>query len=198
MKKFIPKKWDYLYNMKFINGYDRIDDLLIVYYDNDESKTEMIPYSYAAEKEILDKMKRQVLTAQSIFSTYKKDYSQDKMFFGMDAALSIVNLGIANLTQHPGVHYTIAGISGLMALFFGASAFRDKEKMDEVQKYIYFLEHQKLINEDIIDHFMQEDDIEGFEPNTLSLNDIESYSLKELQEMVEGIEEQNRQRKLVA
>ena len=141
MRNYI--KWD---NKKdFIMGYDIKDnDIIIRYGDNSTSK---VSYSRDKEKELLEKMKEQVLASKVNLSEFKnkadifKKLLLDELVLLLMFIIAIVSVGIPVFTM-------VMGFSiFLMAISFTCVKLEDYIKIrDDIRKRLLFVNNEECLN----------------------------------------------------
>ena len=195
MLTFKDKNPNYLQDERYINGYESDGEKIIVYF-NDGYKFEIDEY----DEKIIDDLNNQMVKQYEEASLHRNSYLTDVL----------VNRN------------TIIGTNGILAMLIGAASYlpswilpliisappllaitinsykdmRNNMKLiDALDKYIYWSKYQLLIKGYNRLLFNEEKDTEGYEPYYITPNDLESYSLQELQELVEGIKEEYKRTK---
>ena len=107
-------------------------------------------------------------------------------------------------TQLPGATEPVSAIGfiGATSLVFAGTLVAGLQNLtrcgklvDAIRKYDFYNEYRFLINGYIKKLFNEEEDKEGYEPNYITVNDLDKYTLKELQELVEGIQQEYKEEK---
>ena len=170
----------------YINGYES-DGKTITIYFNDNNK---MTTDYSKEKitELRKTMRSQYEDAIHHVSGYRADASVDSSsIIGSNFILALLIGGSILLPSF--IIPTLLASPVLLGIIY--SSYKDmiiKTKyLNAIEKYRYWRNWQHFINGYIFLSFNELTDKEGYEPNYITENDLESYSLEELKEMVEGI-----------
>lgn len=177
----------------FISGYRSDGTVLDIVYPS--GKTQSFRYSEEKEKAILAMMEDQVKTATKNYREYS---SQEDFHTAVSSLYGMLSIMMSAVATRPNAQmflgFGAAFLLGAIRQFKKAAT--ESEKIDTIRKCSYFLKHQDLINDYIKKLYDEETNIDGYEPNYMTLNDMDSYSLKELKELVEGIKTDNEEAKL--
>ena len=189
MKKFKSKYRDY--NHDFINGYDVKDGKIIVHQNGNE--TYEIPYTIEDEKQILYEMRAQVPVSGGHDNDYYRDILSGRILLTFYPLLCVTHFIFGRKTGRF-ENYLLSGGFAFLTVLYAAYYSKSIKKSDEIEKYNLFLENEDLINEEIIREFNEHQEWvndESLEPNTMTINDLDHYTYKEILDIIEMIKESN-------
>ena len=191
MKKIIPNQYTNLYkNSLFITNYEVNRDSIKINYSN--GKFRIVPYSKEKEIEILNTMKEQVLRINEFKDTFYNNANQSIEYSMLMGLLAVFNASLFMLDES-----NIAKLTSMVGILVGsgmtgyllANAKNNEDALNEIKKYKYFLDNEDTINHEItlnyFDFYGKDADIE--KANRITLNDIDNYTLDDLEAIVELI-----------
>lgn len=190
MKNFIPKRIRNTIASAFIERYEiKGDKLFIVRTDKQKI---FMPYTKENEELVLKVMEKQAnfIERFDLEKMYKKNVKDYTFWLAYDVVLALYNLYISFYSRIPALQYTVSSLFILLSVFYTVRLSNDKECYDEVRKINLFMENRDRINEDIKKHYNEmfgevKDDL-----NTITINDLDNYSYKEILEMSELVNPQ--------
>ena len=194
MKNFIPGNSSGIYNfLPYIEKYEINDGKIIIYLSGGRNR--IMPYTKENEKFVLEHMKMQVTTAKesNLESEYRSRFKCNILGLYTDFWLAIIQLSILSKSKYPVINCIAAGLFGLLSTYYGVIIAKDKPKYDELRKLILFVDNEDKINNDIIEHYQEMYGKDIKNANTITINDVDNYSLEEIQTMVELINEKEKQ-----
>jgi hypothetical protein len=157
-----------------------------------KNRFRVIPYSKEAENIILEIMKKQVETMYDFENIITSDYKTCRNFAIIDAFLALANGAMFLFNHTNNIKYiNLAGmiVTDAAAIIYAGQANKNHKKLDEIRKYKYFLENEDIINHEItlryFDFYGKDADIN--EANRITLNNIDDYTLEDLETIVELI-----------
>ncbi len=190
MKNFIPKRIRNTIASAFIERYEiKGNKLFIVRTDKQKI---FMPYTKENEELVLKVMEKQAnfIERFDLEKMYKKNVKDYTFWLAYDVVLALYNLYISFYSRIPALQYTVSSLFILLSVFYTVRLSNDKECYDEVRKINLFMENKERINEDIKKHYNEmfgevKDDL-----NTITINDLDNYSYKEVLEMSELVNPQ--------
>ncbi len=200
MKYFYPNKENrYLYGKyipkyEFITRYELIDDQIIVYYANNERK-ERLKYSKEKEYLIQNIMKNQIKDSSSLQSGYIEELKHNNLhnIFNLCFLYYSSSNYIQASDNKTKIIYGTAFVLFLTTLNLRLfDNLNNKERLNEIKKYKFFIENEDLINYETIKSFIEESESNAINyslENLISINDIDNMTLIELKEIVELIKQ---------
>ncbi len=190
MKNFIPKRIRNTIASAFIERYEiKGNKLFIVRTDKQKI---FMPYTKENEELVLKVMEKQAnfIERFDLEKMYKKNVKDYTFWLAYDVVLALYNLYISFYSRIPALQYTVSSLFILLSVFYTVRLSNDKECYDEVRKINLFMENKERINEDIKKHYNEmfgevKDDL-----NTITINDLDNYSYKEVLEVSELVNPQ--------
>ena len=175
----------------YVTNYRIEGDKLIINCSNYPEPVEA-PYSKEAEEEVLETMKKQAQQMFQFEEEYKRKISKNQLnafFQGLLAASNGAFLAANTNNSVKAINILAVLICGTSTIISAAEADEAQEKLDEINKYKYFLAWEEEINEEIIDRYHQfyGKDAPIEEANIMTINDLDKYTLTEIKEIVEHI-----------
>lgn len=152
-----------------------------------------VPYSAKQEKMIVEEMKKQAKQVIEYEREYKKDIERNRILALSNTALSFACVALALHNYDNNMKYLdiLAALASAGSVALTSKAIRiDKSKLKDIEKYRFFLQNEKTINDDIIDRYHEMYGINApiEDANLLTFNNIDQYTLTELVERVKNIE----------
>ena len=173
----------------FITKYVINGDKIEVFFSSD--KKEIIPYTKKAEEKILLIMKKQAEIMSKIYIYIVEEYKSNKKNATIYSILFLINSML--FAQNASSSRKLNLFASLWCCTFAVIhcimlSIKDK-KLDEIEKWNYFLKNENIINEEIIRRFKEfyGEDANIDEANRITINDIDEYSLEDLQDMIHSI-----------
>ncbi len=147
MKNFAMRRKD---SKTFILNYKVEDNQIRIHLASKEKY--IIPYTLENEKNILGRMKQQVLNAEAFENKQKKQFSD--AIVNLILALFIVGISVYLLIVNPKnimIAWPIVAISlgGLLSFFAMVAMKKSKKKIKDIYKNRMFIAHEKKLNESI-------------------------------------------------
>lgn len=173
----------------FITKYEIENNYLHVYYSS--GMRDVLELTKDNLIMIQDQMKNQILNAASIEKLSKRKINYDSFWTAYNVLFGGRSLYYIITSDNNNQKYFQACCLALFLLLSGLwinELVYNKERLDEIKKYKYFIENEDLINYDNIKRYFEEN--ESNIPNlddiqVLTINDINDITLIELKEMVE-------------
>ena len=185
---------EHIMEERFINGFNS-DGKTITYFLNGKVLASA-DYEESKELKLLmameNQMKEAVENASSIqYRTYEEQLIAAT---GLSMCASMIFLG-SGLGARP-FFYPTAVLPFLTWVCEYSNYVKDTRTVESIEKYKLYLENQELLNSYAEKLFKEAGEPEGYLPAYVTPNDVDGYSLKELQELIDGIKEDNEQAKL--
>ena len=182
-----------IHSANFLTGYRKEGNEIIATYSGGHE------ISYSNSKETInylqETMKKQVLDNYPRLTDQKKTlfYYNFSAFYNVLFTANAVKI---LATNNNGVNRIVSG-GGLIIFLFAIGFWLKKgekisENISELKKYKFFIDNEDIINYEICKRYMDENDTNSINDkyiSTLSINDIDDYTLIELKEMVELIKQ---------
>ena len=193
MKYFYDEDRFHLGRSSFVSGYEIKKGKFIINFANGNNKEIRLQKGKLDEYKNFyqNKMIKQVMDSDISESDYKQNIKRDNWW-------SIYNL-VLNI--HCLYHFIkssdittsmIQGIGFILSLFmigyWQSNCISKKEKLDEIEKYKYFLENEDLINFTIYKTYFEDYESNSLDINdipVITINDLDKRTLIELKEIVE-------------
>ena len=177
----------------FITGYDIKDDRINLHFAFEE-KDHSIEYSKEKVYLLNDKMRSQVENneLENKYKNKNRQLTWWKFYNMWFAYFSIYN---ANKASSNGYRIAHSVLFLFFVLFLGLNIkdkIKNKERLDEIRKYKYFIENQELINYEIIKRHLENNNSnipDITDAPLITINDIDDMTLIELKETVELIKQ---------
>ena len=173
----------------FITKYIINGDKIEIYFSN--NKKEVIPYTKKAEEKILLIMKKEAVAMSKIYTYIEEEYKSNKKNATIYSILFLINSML--FAQNASSSRKLNLFASLWCCTFAVIhcvmlSIKDKQ-LDEIEKWNYFLKNENIINEEIIRRFKEfyGEDANIDEANKITINDIDDYSLEDLQDMIHYI-----------
>ena len=173
----------------FITKYIINGDKIEIYFSN--NKKEVIPYTKKVEENILLIMKKEAVAMSKIYTYIEEKYKSNKKNATIYSILFLINSML--FAQNASSSRKLNLFASLWCCTFAVIhcvmlSIKDKQ-LDEIEKWNYFLKNENIINEEIIRRFKEfyGEDANIDEANKITINDIDDYSLEDLQDMIHNI-----------
>lgn len=189
MKDFRDKEERMQLIYPFITNYHIENGELIINFSN--RNTQKVPYSKDVEIRIIEAMKKQIYQASELESLYKRRMDNNKFYTRWHLVIGLVDIIASLQSKHPFINLSLGTVILTLSYLYSINASEDKERLKEIEKHRLFLLFECQINEDIINHYNEmvkaNTMSQEYEPNTMTINDLDNYSLEEIKEMIELI-----------
>lgn len=173
----------------FITKYIINGDKIEIYFSN--NKKEIIPYTKKAEEKILLIMKKQAEIMSKIYIYIEEEYKSNKKNATIYSILFLINsmLFAQNASSSRKLNLFASLWCCTFAVIHCVMLSKKDKQLDEIEKWNYFLKNENIINEEIIRRFKEfyGEDANIDEANKITINDIDEYSLEDLQDMIHYI-----------
>ncbi len=173
----------------FITKYVINGDKIEVFFSS--NKKEIIPYTKKAEEKILLIMKKQAEIMSKIYIYIEEEYKSNKKNATIYSILFLINsmLFVQNASSSRKLNLFASLWCCTFAVIHCVMLSIKDKKLDEIEKWNYFLKNENIINEEIIRRFKEfyGEDANIDEANKITINDIDDYSLEDLQDMIHSI-----------
>ena len=183
------------YASSFITHYNLERTNIKIHYLNGDTK--LIPYDKENEELVLEKMKNQVDFLINCEEKYKYEAKSYGAIATLDSLVSILNIASLSLDhsekKHVIIKLIVIGIWTFLAAHYGSDAIKAKRALEDIKKFKLFLENEELINQNMIDSYieMYGDTAPISDANKMTVNDLDNYTLSELEEMIASIKDAN-------
>ncbi len=183
------------YASSFITHYNLERTNIRIHYLNGDTK--LIPYDKENEELVLKTMKNQVDLLINCEEKYKyeaKSYGVLAILDSLAAASNIVVLSLVDENKKITILRLVStGIWTFLAAYYGSDAIKAKRALEDIKKFKLFLENEELINQNMIDSYieMYGDTAPISDANKMTVNDLDNYTLSELEEMIASIKDAN-------
>lgn len=188
----MAKKKNNLIEPFIVHYYIDGNELKVIYSD---SKTFSFDYSKEKELEILKTMREQVKDIDKLRKELTKEKNLDTGLLLLSSSFVLFN-GLLMTTSIPDLRpiNIVAVLAGsLGSIYFGINAFKEDDELRTIEKYKFFIENEKIITDEMVSQYYEiyGSDAPIEEANTITINDLNDYSLEDLEEMVSMIKEKN-------
>jgi hypothetical protein len=175
--------------------YEIDGDEIVIYHSYHEPRR--LKYTKQIEKDTLEIMHQEAIARsnyQDIFSSQSNSYLMHTIAEGALAATNASLLLFNTNNYVKGLNIFAALFCGTYAAFFSDQHSIAKERLNEIKKYSLFFDWEEEINKEMIKryHELYGEDAPIEEANKMTLNDLEDYTLTEVQEIVENISKSKR------
>lgn len=177
------------YQNKYINGFDSNGKTITIYYNDNCVMLE--PYSKEKIRELTDTMRKQFDDATHKYYQYTTDAKvNSNTIIGMHVITGLLGFGAANSPSFKVP--TLIALPVIVGIIFHAykDLIKCLKRKEELEKYKFYKQWAYYINGYQVLSFNGEKDKEGYEPNLITVNELDGYSLQQLKEIVEGINEE--------
>ena len=172
----------------FITNYEIKDDLIIIYYA--DKRICSCPYSKAIEKETLNKMKNQFLSANENKGEYRYNISLDLLWNFISLYWTIYN-GFYFFAEDKNkvLRLILSSLEALCFVFFNSKLIKDFNMYADIRKHELFLENEDILNQEynsFINNMKNDSKIEPIVPDNIvnyninSVNEIGYFKLKKM------------------
>ena len=200
MRDISQKNKEYLRDNQFINGFYSEGNKITVYFNNkhkvvldfdDELKKEK------KELELLKTMESQMKTAVDKMGAIQYSAFEEQTIAATGLTLG-ASLALFGDIIGGGTFFFPASLLSLTAFATEYGNYlKDETTLRSIDKYTLYLENKELLDKYAEEQFASVGSPEGYTPAYITSNDVDGYSVQELQELINGIKSDNEQSKLV-
>ena len=191
--KILNQLYDKKNDKPILTSYRVIGNEIEMFYANYDSKR--IPYSKQSEKELVDSLKENALTLIRNMELFEKEFNKESMYVYLSAALAVLNAYLLSYHLQKGnepivINALAIFFSTLFVIDFIKAANNNGLAYNDALKYQYFLENEDTINLETIKRYKEfyGEDAPLEDVNRMTINDLDNYTLEDLQHIVETIQ----------
>ena len=185
---------EYLREERFINGFNS-DGETITYLLNGKQEIS-VEYDEEIELKLLDTMGKQMKDSVEQLGSIQYRAYEEQIIAATGLSLSASLLAFGECIAAKAFCFPAAVLPLITWGTEYSNYVKDAKKIDSIDKYALYLENQELLNAYAEKLFREAGEPEGFIPAYVTPNDVDGYSLKELQELIDGIKAENDEVKL--